>query len=110
VEVEGGELVVWREIGREGRNRVFLNDQPVTCACSPSLLVAALRIHGQREELAATPDLQRAWLDRSGGDEAARCRGDRAGARRAGDPGGAPRARAATRDCAPSGSTCCGSR
>src|SRR5262245_61532049 len=30
LECDGGALVVRREIGREGRNRVFLNDQPAT--------------------------------------------------------------------------------
>ena len=72
VEVDGAEIVVRREIGREGRNRVFLNDQPVTLRLLAELAPLLLRIHGQREELGlAVPDLQRAWLDRSGGDEAA---------------------------------------
>jgi DNA repair protein RecN (Recombination protein N) len=72
VEADGGEVVVRREIGREGRNRVFLNDQPVTLRLLAELAPQLLRIHGQREELGlAVPDLQRAWLDRSGGEEAA---------------------------------------
>jgi len=71
IEPEGGELVVRREIGREGRNRVFLNDQPATLRLLAELAPRLLRLHGQREELGiAAPDLQRAWLDRSGGRQA----------------------------------------
>ncbi len=71
LEVEGDELVVRREIGREGRNRVFLNDQPATLRLLSDLAPHLLRIHGQREELGLVePDLQRAWLDRSGGEAA----------------------------------------
>jgi DNA repair protein RecN (Recombination protein N) len=65
------ELVVRREITREGRNRVFVNDRPATVRLLQDLAPALLRIHGQREELGlADPELQRAWLDRSGGDAA----------------------------------------
>ncbi len=72
LEVEGDELVVRREIGREGKNRVFLNDQPATLRLLQELAPSLLRIHGQREELGlADPELQREWLDRSGGSEAA---------------------------------------
>ena len=72
IEPEGDELVVRREIGREGRNRVFLNDQPATLRLLSELAPRLLRLHGQREELGlAAPDLQRAWLDRSGGPAAA---------------------------------------
>lgn len=68
VECEGDELVVRREITREGRNRVFLNDQPVTLRLLQDLAALLLRIHGQREELGlAEPGLQRRWLDRVGG-------------------------------------------
>lgn len=72
IEAEGGELVVRREIGREGRNRVFLNDQPATLRLLQEIAPALLRIHGQREELGLlSTDLQRQWLDRSGGPEGA---------------------------------------
>jgi DNA repair protein RecN (Recombination protein N) len=72
LEVEGEELVVRREIGREGRNRVFLNDQPATLRLLQEIAPALLRIHGQREELGlANPELQREWLDRAGGAPAA---------------------------------------
>lgn len=65
-------LVIRREISRSGRNRVFVNDQPVTLKLLLSLAPYLLRIHGQREELGLVdPELQRQWLDRCGGDEAA---------------------------------------
>jgi DNA repair protein RecN (Recombination protein N) len=72
IDHDGGELVVRREIGREGKNRVFVNDQPATLRLLQELAPALLRLHGQREELGLlSPDLQRRWLDRSGGAEAA---------------------------------------
>ncbi|MCH9647676.1 MAG: DNA repair protein RecN [Deltaproteobacteria bacterium] len=65
---EQGELLVRREISRGGRNRVFINDQPTTLRLLSELAPFLLRIHGQREELGLiAPDLQRHWLDRSGG-------------------------------------------
>ena len=71
VEVEGGELLVRREISRAGRNRVFINDQPATLRLLTDLAPWLLRIHGQREELGLVdPELQRVWLDESGGEEA----------------------------------------
>ena len=72
LEAEGEELLVRREISRNGRNRVFVNDQPTTLRLLADLAPYLLRIHGQREELGLVePDLQRAMLDRSGGAEAA---------------------------------------
>src|SRR5205823_3632289 len=71
VEVDGQELVVRREVSREGRSRAFVNDQPVTVRLLAELQPHLLAIHGQREELGLTePELQREWLDRSGGTEA----------------------------------------
>jgi DNA repair protein RecN (Recombination protein N) len=71
LDANGAELMVRREVQREGRNRVFLNDQPATLRLLADLGPMLLRIHGQREELGlVTPDLQRFWLDRSGGDRA----------------------------------------
>ena len=65
-----GELVVRREITRSGRNRVFVDDQPVTLKLLVRLAPHLIRIHGQREELGLVdPELQRTWLDRVGGDE-----------------------------------------
>jgi DNA repair ATPase RecN len=64
---------VRREIHRNGRNRVYIDDQPATVRLLADLAPFLLRIHGQREELGLVePDLQRAWLDRSGGPEAAK--------------------------------------
>lgn len=71
VESEGAELVVRREVNRDGRNRVFLNDQPTTLRLLNELSPYLLTIHGQREELGLTePERQREWLDRSGREEA----------------------------------------
>ncbi len=71
LEAEGDELIVRREIGREGRNRVFVNDQPTTLRLLAEIGPHLLRIHGQREELGlVAPELQRVWLDRSGGEAA----------------------------------------
>ncbi|HET9766942.1 MAG TPA: AAA family ATPase, partial [Thermoanaerobaculia bacterium] len=67
----GGELVVRREVSREGRNRVFVDDQPATVRLLADLAPHLLAIHGQRDELGlADAELQRGWLDRSGGAEA----------------------------------------
>lgn len=70
IEVEEEELVIRREISREGRNRVFVQDQPVTLRLLQELAPRLLRIHGQRDELGlADPELQRQWLDRLGGEK-----------------------------------------
>ena len=61
-------LVIRREISHSGRNRIFVNDQPVTLRLLSLLAPFLLRIHGQREELGLVdPELQRIWLDRCGG-------------------------------------------
>ncbi len=68
VEPEGEELVIRREVTRSGRNRVFLNDRPVTLKLLADLAPSLIRIHGQREELGlVAPELQRTWLDLCGG-------------------------------------------
>ena len=68
-EAADDELVIRREISREGRNRVFVQDQPVTLRLLQELAPRLLRIHGQRDELGlADPELQRQWLDRLGGE------------------------------------------
>lgn len=67
----GPELLLRREISRSGRNRVSVQDQPATVRLLTDLAPWLLRIHGQREELGLVdPELQRVWLDRSGGAEA----------------------------------------
>ncbi|HEX6203771.1 MAG TPA: DNA repair protein RecN [Thermoanaerobaculia bacterium] len=73
VEPAGDELLVRREISRTGRNRVLIDDQPATLRLLADLAPWLLRIHGQREELGLVdPELQRVWLDESGGAEAER--------------------------------------
>jgi DNA repair protein RecN (Recombination protein N) len=82
IEMEGEEdVLVRREIARSGRNRVFVNDQPATLRLLAELAPHLLRIHGQREELGLVdPELQRVWLDKSGGPEAERWTGEVAAA------------------------------
>ena len=71
LDAEGDEVLVRREIARGGKSRVFVNDQPTTLRLLADLAPYLLRIHGQRDELGlTTPDLQREWLDRSGGEAA----------------------------------------
>jgi DNA repair protein RecN (Recombination protein N) len=68
LEADDDELMVRREITRSGKNRVFVNDHPVTLKLLAELSPHLLRIHGQREELGlVAPELQRTWLDRCGG-------------------------------------------
>ena len=68
LEADEDQLVVRREVHREASNRVFVNDQPVTLRLLAELTSGLLRIHTQREELGLlAPEVQRAWLDRSGG-------------------------------------------
>ena len=62
------ELVIRRLVTAAGRSRAFVNDRPVTLKLLAALAPSLLRIHGQREELGlVSPELQRTWLDRSGG-------------------------------------------
>ncbi|MDX1385385.1 MAG: DNA repair protein RecN, partial [Thermoanaerobaculia bacterium] len=73
VAVVGDQIVVRREINRAGRNRIYIDDQPVTLRLLSEIAPGLLRIHGQREELGLVqPELQRTWLDRRGGDEGSR--------------------------------------
>ncbi len=68
LDVDETELVVRREVGREGRNRAFINDQPVTLKLLKQATESVLYIHAQREELGlATPETQRAFVDACGG-------------------------------------------
>src|SRR5215208_6194291 len=65
---DDGEVLIRREVARSGRNRVFVNDEPTTLRLLADLAPYLLRIHGQREELGLVdPELQRVWLDRTGG-------------------------------------------
>lgn len=75
LDADGDELLVRREISRSGRNRIFVNDHPATLKVLGELAPHLLRIHGQRDELGLVdPELQREWLDRSGGEAAERLR------------------------------------
>jgi len=77
VETNGDEVVVRREVSRQGRNRVFVNDRAVTLRLLSQLAPFLLRIHTQREELGlVSPELQRFWLDRSGGAAARKLLGE----------------------------------
>ncbi len=68
----GDELLVRREVTREGRNRVFVNDRPVTVRLLSQVAVGLIRIFGQRDELGLlSMERQRTWLDRSGGERMA---------------------------------------
>lgn len=72
VSVDDASVVIRREINREGRNRVFVNDQPVTLRLLVDLAPHLLRIHAQNEELGLVdPELQRRLLDRCPGTAAA---------------------------------------
>ena len=70
-DADESEFVVRREIGAEGRNRAFINDQPATLKMLRQATDSILHIHAQREELGlATPETQRAFVDACGGSEA----------------------------------------
>ena len=81
VPADGDELLVRREVTRAGRNRVFVNDHPVTLRFLSAVTRRLIRIFGQRDELGMlSPELQRAWLDRSGGGPVAALEASCAGA------------------------------
>lgn len=65
---DGREVVIRREVSKSGKNRVYLDDRPITSRLLTQLAPFLLRIHTQREELGlVSNDLQRRWLDRSSG-------------------------------------------
>lgn len=73
LDAQGDELIVRREVQLEGRNRVFLNDQPSTLRLLAAVASPLLQIHSQREEVALlAADQQRRWLDRVGGEKGER--------------------------------------
>jgi DNA repair protein RecN (Recombination protein N) len=73
LEAAGDELLIRREVARSGRARVFVNDQPTTLRLLADLAPHLLRIHGQSDQLdLMATDLQRLWLDKSGGADAER--------------------------------------
>lgn len=70
---EDGELVVRREIAREGRSRAWINQAPVTVSALAELGAILLDVHGQHEHQSLlAPDRQREVLDRWAGLEPAR--------------------------------------
>ncbi|MFH1177644.1 MAG: DNA repair protein RecN [Acidobacteriota bacterium] len=63
----GGELVVRREVGAQGRSRAWINDTPVTAGTLQRLAPYLLSIHGQHEQRGlADPDTHLALLDEAG--------------------------------------------
>jgi len=50
LDAEGPEVIVRREISSDGRNRVFINNQPSTVSALKELAPALLDIHGQHDQ------------------------------------------------------------
>jgi DNA repair protein RecN (Recombination protein N) len=50
LEAEGSEVIIKREISSDGRNRVFINNQPSTLSVLKDLAPLLLEIHGQHEQ------------------------------------------------------------
>ncbi len=66
----GGEVLVKREIGADGRSKAFLNGQTATIALLRDLVGGLVEMHGQHEaQTLMAPELHRALLDRAGGHE-----------------------------------------
>jgi len=68
VDFEGGEIVIRREIAREGKSRAWINQTPVTIAALAELGRVLLDVHGQHEHQSLlVADRQRDVLDRWAG-------------------------------------------
>lgn len=50
LETEGPEVIIKREISNDGRNRVYINNQPSSLAALKELAPSLLDIHGQHEQ------------------------------------------------------------
>src|SRR4029453_11893388 len=50
LDAEGSEIIIRREISSDGRNRVFINNQPSTVAALRELARSLLDIHGQHDQ------------------------------------------------------------
>src|SRR5688572_3649888 len=50
LETEGPEVIIKREISNDGRNRVYINNQPSSLAALKELATLLLDIHGQHEQ------------------------------------------------------------
>jgi DNA repair protein RecN (Recombination protein N) len=71
VEPDGEELILKREISREGKSRAFINHQPITVSTLKSLGHWLVDIHGQNEQQALTEaDAQLALVDEFAGNQA----------------------------------------
>src|SRR4030042_439153 len=65
---EGATLSIRRVISKTGRNRVFVNDRPITLSALEDLTRGLVDISGQHEHIALTdPTVQREILDGFGG-------------------------------------------
>ncbi|HUV85906.1 MAG TPA: DNA repair protein RecN [bacterium] len=53
IEADGGELILRREIGADGRSRCYANNRPVTVASLAALAGSLVELHGQFSELPA---------------------------------------------------------
>jgi DNA repair protein RecN (Recombination protein N) len=76
IESEDGEIVIRREVAREGRSRAWVNQSVVTVSALAELGAVLLEIHGQHEhQQLLAPERQRDLLDRWAGlsDERDRC-------------------------------------
>jgi DNA repair protein RecN (Recombination protein N) len=63
-----GELILRRQIGRDGRSRAFANDQPISVSLLRSLGDGLVEIHGQHDDRGLLdPSGHRALLDLFGG-------------------------------------------
>jgi DNA repair protein RecN (Recombination protein N) len=73
--IEGGELVIRRELTRSGRHRAFVNDSPVTVGFLERLGDHLVDVHGQHEQQRLLePSAQLDLLDRFGDAETLRTR------------------------------------
>ena len=50
IDTEGPEVIIKREISNDGRNRVYINNQPSSLAALKQLAPSLLDIHGQHEQ------------------------------------------------------------
>src|SRR4029450_10606898 len=50
LDAEGSEIIIRREISRDGRNRGFINNQPSTVSSLRELAPSLLDIHGQHDQ------------------------------------------------------------
>jgi len=74
IDAEGDEILLRREIGANGKGRVFVNNQPATVAVLRALAPELALVHAQSESLVAFDAAQqRMLLDRFGDVNAEKC-------------------------------------